>query len=154
VAHIKEGVALAKKHKLPQVIIDGIEQHQGTSLVTVFYHRAKSQMRHSKTGPTTINDEDFRYDGPKPQTREMAILMLADGCEAASRSLEKPTPVRIANLIQDIFDSRLRDGQLSECALTLAELNKIKQSFVFSLTNMLHGRIAYPKLDEESTESK
>ena len=141
VSHIKEGVTLARKYKLPQVIIDGIEQHQGTSLVSVFYQRAKTRA----AGQPAINDEDFRYEGPRPQTREMAILMLADSCEAASRSLDKPTPVRINNLINDIFDTRLRDGQLDECSLTLAELNKIKQSFVFSLTNMLHGRVAYPK---------
>jgi putative nucleotidyltransferase with HDIG domain len=151
VSHIKEGVTLAKKYKLPQVIIDGIEQHQGTSLVSVFYHRAKTrQQKENAAGQPAINDEDFRYEGPRPQTREMAILMLADGCEAASRSLDKPTPVRIANLINDLFDSRLRDGQLDECNLTLAELNKIKQSFVFSLTNMLHGRIAYPKDENRS----
>ena len=148
VSHIKEGVMLAKKYKLPQVVIDGIQQHQGTSLVSVFYHRAKSQQKEVRAGQPAINDEDFRYEGPRPQSREMAILMLADGCEAASRSLEKPTPVRISNLIHDIFDSRLRDGQLDECNLTLAELNKIKQAFVFSLTNMLHGRVAYPKMDE------
>jgi putative nucleotidyltransferase with HDIG domain len=152
VSHIKEGVMLAKKYKLPQVIIDGIEQHQGTSLVSVFYHRAKTQQKGAGTGQPSINDEDFRYEGPKPQTREMAILMLADGCEAASRSLDKPTPVRITNLIGDIFESRLRDGQLDECSLTLADLNKIKQSFVFSLTNMLHGRVAYPKDENRSDQ--
>ena len=152
VSHIKEGVTLAKKFKLPQVIIDGIEQHQGTSLVSVFYHRAKTrQQKENATGQLAINDEDFRYEGPRPQNREMAILMLADSCEAASRSLDKPTPVRITNLINDLFDSRLRDGQLDECDLTLAELNKIKQSFIFSLTNMLHGRVAYPK-DENRTD--
>ncbi len=151
VSHIKEGVTLAKKFKLPQVVIDGIEQHQGTSLVSVFYHRAKTRLKETGTGQLAINDEDFRYEGPRPQTREMAILMLADSCEAASRSLDKPTPVRITNLINDLFDVRLRDGQLDECDLTLAELNKIKQSFVFSLTNMLHGRVAYPK-DENCTD--
>jgi len=151
VSHIKEGVTLAKKYKLPQVIIDGIEQHQGTSLVSVFYHRAKTQQKDASSGQPAINDEDFRYAGPRPQTREMAILMLADGCEAASRSLEKPTPVRITNLISELFESRLRDGQLDECTLTLSELNKIKQAFIFSLTNMLHGRVAYPK-DENSSD--
>jgi cyclic-di-AMP phosphodiesterase PgpH len=155
VSHIKEGVTLAKKHKLPQVVIDGIEQHQGTSLVSVFYHRAKTQQQRERAadnpGSGTINDEDFRYEGPRPQNREMAVLMLADSCEAASRSLDKPTPVRIRNLIGDIFDSRLRDGQLDECNLTLAELRTIKESFVFSLTNMLHGRVAYPK-DENKTD--
>jgi putative nucleotidyltransferase with HDIG domain len=148
VSHIKEGVMLARKYKLPQVVIDGIEQHQGTSLVSVFYQRAKTRA----AGQPAINDEDFRYEGPRPQTREMAILMLADSCEAASRSLEKPTAVRVNNLIGDIFDARLRDGQLDECNLTLAELNKIKQSFVFSLTNMLHGRVAYPKDENRSNK--
>jgi putative nucleotidyltransferase with HDIG domain len=165
VSHIKEGVMLAKKYKLPQLIIDGIEQHQGTTLVSVFYHRAKTQQ--DKNSASTngarnpVNDEDFRYEGPRPQNREMAILMLADSCEAASRSLDKSTPVRISNLISDIFDGRLRDGQLDECNLTLAELNTVKQSFIFSLTNMLHGRVAYPKdenkpdkqANETSTES-
>lgn len=155
ISHIKEGVTLAKKHKLPQVVIDGIEQHQGTSLVSVFYHRAKTQQQKDQAadnaGSGKINDEDFRYEGPRPQNREMAILMLADSCEAASRSLDKPTPVRISNLIGDIFDSRLRDGQLDECNLTLAELRSIKESFIFSLTNMLHGRVAYPK-DENNTD--
>lgn len=145
VSHIKEGVMLAKKYKLPQIIIDGIEQHQGTSLVSVFYHRAKTRQKEAGEGQQSVNAEDFRYAGPRPQNREMAILMLADGCEAASRSLDKPTPVRVANLINDIFESRMRDGQLDECNLTLAELNRIKQSFIFSLTNMLHARIAYPK---------
>lgn len=153
VAHIKEGVTLAKKHKLPQVVIDGIEQHQGTSLVSVFYHRAKTQQQKENGQSTTVNDEDFRYEGPKPQNREMAILMLADSCEAASRSLDKPTPVRIASLIADIFDSRLRDGQLDECNLTLAELTAVRESFVFSLTNMLHGRVAYPKDENCKSQS-
>lgn len=154
VSHIKEGVTLAKKYKLPQILIDGIEQHQGTSLVSVFYHRAKTQQEKEQASTNSaqlpVNDEDFRYEGPRPQNREMAILMLADSCEAASRSLDKPTPVRIENLISDIFNSRLRDGQLDECNLTLAELNIIKQSFIFSLTNMLHGRVAYPKDENKS----
>ncbi len=153
ISHIKEGVTLAKKYRLPQVIIDGIEQHQGTSLVSVFYHRAKTQQEKEVDGQPNVSDEDFRYEGPKPQNREMAILMLADSCEAASRSLEKPTPVRIANLISDIFDARLRDGQLDECNLTLRELDTVKKSFVFSLTNMLHGRIAYPKEENPNNET-
>ena len=153
VSHVKEGITLAKKYHLPQVIIEGIEQHQGTSLVSVFYHRAKTQQENETDGQPTVNDEDFRYEGPKPQNREMAILMLADSCEAASRSLDKPTPVRITNLINDIFDSRLRDGQLDECNLTLRELNTVKKAFIFSLTNMLHGRVAYPKEENPNNET-
>lgn len=152
ISHIKEGVTLAKKYKLPQVIIDGIRQHQGTGLVSVFYHRAKTQQQ-KENGSGKVNDEDFRYEGPRPQTKEMAILMLADGCEAASRSLNKPTPVRISNLISDIFDSRIHDRQLDDCNLTLSELSRIKQSFIFTLTNMLHGRVAYPKDENNRKES-
>jgi putative nucleotidyltransferase with HDIG domain len=158
VSHIKEGVTLAKKYKLPQVIIDGIEQHQGTSLVSVFYHRAKTLKKKEQASANSpagqVNDEDFRYEGPRPQNREMAILMLADSCEAASRSLDKPTPVRIANLISEIFQSRLKDGQLDQCDLTLAELNTVRESFIFSLTNMLHGRVAYPKNEEENPKNE
>ena len=157
VSHVKEGVTLAKKHKLPQVVIDGIEQHQGTSLVSVFYHRAKTQQQKEQASTNSsgqVSDQDFRYEGPRPQNREMAILMLADSCEAASRSLEKPTSVRLSNLIGDIFNSRLNDGQLNECNLTLAELTTVKESFVFTLTNMLHGRVAYPKEGEEDKTPK
>ncbi|MFA5688651.1 MAG: HDIG domain-containing metalloprotein [Kiritimatiellales bacterium] len=150
VSHVKEGITLAKKYKLPQVVIDGIQQHQGTALVSVFYHRAKIQSE--KEGSSRVNDEDFRYEGPLPQTREMGILMLADSCEAASRSLDKPSPVRIAGLVNDIFNARLRDGQLDHCPLTLAELYKIKDSIIFSLTNMNHGRIAYPKDENNRKE--
>ncbi len=153
VSHIKEGVTLAKKYKLPKAIIEGIEQHHGTSLVSVFYHRAKSlQKKERATTASSVNEEDFRYEGPRPQNREMAILMLADSCEAASRSLDKPNPGRITHLINEIFDSRLRDGQLDNCNLTLIELSHIKQSFIFTLTNMLHGRVAYPKDENNHKE--
>ena len=154
ISHIKEGITLAKKYKLPKAIIEGIRQHHGTSLVSVFYHRAKSlQEKEGATIASSVNEEDFRYEGPRPQNREMAILMLADSCEAASRSLDKPNPVRITHLINDIFDSRLRDGQLDNCNLTLIELSQIKQSFIFTLTNMLHGRVAYPKDENHRKES-
>lgn len=154
ISHIKEGVTLAKKYKLPQVILDGIRQHQGTALVSVFYHRAKTREENENGTSSNVNDEDYRYEGPRPQTREMAVLMLADGCEAASRSLEKPTPVRITNLVNSIFDSRLHDGQLDDCNLTLSELKIIRQSFIFTLTNMLHGRVAYPKADDATEKQQ
>lgn len=147
VSHIKEGVTLAKKYRLPGVILDAIQQHQGTSLVSVFYHRARKQQEEAGEARSAVRDSDFRYEGPLPRTKEMAILMLADSCEAASRSLEKPTAQRIAGMINDIFTARINDGQLDECNLTLAELNAIRQSFVFSLTGMLHPRVAYPKED-------
>jgi cyclic-di-AMP phosphodiesterase PgpH len=98
-----------------------------------------------------VPEEDFRYPGPKPNTIEMGLLLLADSVEAASRSMEKPTPSRIENLVQDIVDSRLQDGQLDDCDLTFAQLKAIKRAFIFSLTNMQHGRVPYPK-DEDRTK--
>jgi len=154
VSHIKEGVTLAKKHKLPKIIVAAIEQHQGTGLVSVFYHREKTrQQKTDETkAPPAVNDEDFRYEGPKPQTREMAVLMLADSCEAASRSLEKPTPIHIINLVDEIVGAKIKDGQLDECGMTFAELRKVKEAFSFTLTNMLHGRVAYPKDENDDTK--
>ncbi len=142
-SHVKEGVGLVKRYKLPRPIVDAIEQHHGTGLVSYFYHMARQQQEAPGAGQA-INDEDFRYEGPRPRSREIAILALADSVEAASRSLEKPTPTRIANLVHDVVNLKLTDGQLEDCELTLAELTAIQQSFVFSLTNMLHARTAYP----------
>ena len=151
-AHVKEGVTLALQHKLPKPIIDAIQQHHGTSLLSYFFHRANEQHK-QKADSQAPAEESFRYPGPKPQTREMAILSLADSVEAASRSIEKPAPNRIENLVRDIVQSRLNDGQLDACDLTLAELDAIKKSFVFTLTNMLHGRVAYPKHDDRNKQS-
>ena len=143
-SHVKEGVALARQFKLPACVIDAIEQHQGTGLVSFFYHRARQLQEESK-GDTEVNEGDYRYDGPRPRSREMAILSLADAVEAAARSLEKPTPTRIESLVNEVADSKLRDGQLDASGLTLSELAAVKTSFVFSLANMLHVRIAYPQ---------
>ncbi len=148
-SHVKEGVTLALRHKLPRVVIDAIQQHHGSGLVSYFYHRAKEQKKtEESTGAQTngaVQEEDYRYPGPRPMTPEMGILSLADSVEAASRSMEKPTASRIENLVNEIVNGKLQDGQLDECNLTLAELATIKRSFVFTLTNMLHGRIAYPQ---------
>ncbi|MBU0676786.1 MAG: HDIG domain-containing protein [Verrucomicrobia bacterium] len=156
-SHVKEGVSLAKRHKLPTPIIDAIQQHHGTGIVSYFYHRAKKQQDVKKEGAGKANgravkEEDFRYAGPKPQSREMAILLLADSVEAASRSMEKSTPSRIENLVNEIVDSRLADHQLDESHLTLSELSTIKKAFVFSLTNMLHGRVAYPQDEDRNKQ--
>lgn len=161
-SHVKEGIGLVRRFKLPPCVVDGIRQHHGTGLVSYFFQRAKQEVENgraagSNTSPArsganghSVVEEDFRYDGPKPASREMAILMLADAVEAAARSLEKPTPGHIEGLVNDIADSRLRDGQLDECNLTLAELAAIKRSFVFTLANMLHVRIAYPSDETKS----
>lgn len=161
IAHVKEGVDLALKHGLNQQVIDVIQQHHGTSLVYYFYQRALQQLEDARAGGKImkmreedipeVSEESFRYSGPKPQTRESAIISLADMVESASRSLEKPTPQKIEQLVTDLIDQRLADHQLDECNLTMRELKIIAERFRFTLMNMLHTRIAYPK--EGKTEA-
>lgn len=142
---------MAMRYKLPQVILDGIQQHHGTTLVSYFYRRAVEQLKEREqeqdprsTSPGVIEEEPFRYPGPKPQTIEMGILLLADTIEAASRSMQKPSPGNIERLVNDLSEDKVRDGQLDECGITFAQLAMIRHSFIFSLNNMLHPRIAYP----------
>jgi putative nucleotidyltransferase with HDIG domain len=161
IAHVKEGVDLALKHKLNQRIIDIIQEHHGTSLVYYFYKRALQQQEDARTGGKIMNlreedvpevrEETFRYSGPKPQTKESAIISLADIVESASRSLEKPTPQKIEQMVTELIGQRIADGQLVECDLTLADLNVIAERFRFTLMTMLHTRIAYPKQDSKIT---
>ena len=147
VSHVKEGLALAQRHKLPPPIQAGIAQHHGSGLVYYFYHRALKQQEAQENGKSSrpVAEADFRYPGPKPQNREMGILLLADSVEAASRSMEKPSVSRIEALVHEICDVRLQDGQLDHCDLTFAQLTAIKRSFIFTLTTSLHGRPKYPK---------
>ncbi len=159
IAHVKEGVDLALKHRLNRRIIDIIQEHHGTSLVYYFYKRALQQQEDARTGGKIMNlreddvpevrEETFRYNGPKPQTKESAIISLADMVESASRSLEKPTPQKIEQLVNELISQRIADGQLVECDLTLADLNLIAERFRFTLMTMLHTRIAYPKQDSK-----
>ncbi|HEX4667435.1 MAG TPA: HDIG domain-containing protein [Chthoniobacterales bacterium] len=161
IAHVKEGVDLALKHGLNQQVIDVIQQHHGTSLVYYFYKRALQQLEDARAGGKImkmreedipeVSEENFRYSGPKPQTRESAIISLADMVESASRSLEKPTPQKIEQLVTDLIDQRLADHQLDECDLTLRDLKRIGERFRFTLMNMLHTRIAYPKEGKTTT---
>ena len=155
VAHVKEGVDLALKHKLNHTIIDVIQEHHGNSLVYYFYQRAVQQQEDARAGGKIMNmreedipevrEESFRYPGPKPQTKESAIVSLADMVESASRSLSKPTPQRIEQLVNELIEERIADGQLDECDLTLGDLRVIAERFRFTLMTMLHTRIAYPK---------
>ncbi len=161
IAHVKDGVDLAVKNKLNPRIIDVIQEHHGDSLVMYFYRRAQEQKRAEmeKVDRKLENPEDlpqvgeknFRYPGPRPSTRESAIISLADGIESASRCLQKPTPAKIRALVEDIVRARLNDNQLNECPLTLQELAIVKESFASTLRSMLHSRIDYPKDDERAS---
>ncbi len=155
IAHVKEGVDLALKHNLNPAIVDVIQQHHGNSVVRYFYNRAMRQREEAlaEAGATggheddipEVREENFRYSGPLPQTKESAIISLADSVESASRSLEKPSPQRIEELVNDLVDERVADHQLDECDLTFHELREVVESFCFTLNSMLHRRIAYPK---------
>jgi len=153
-SHVKEGLSLGMLYKLPAPIMRVITEHHGTSLISYFHHKAKVQMESAPGGQRgtqagkKLEDAAFRYTGPRPSTRESAIICLADSVEAASRTLEKTTPGHIEGLVDNIVRARVEDGQLDNSGLTLSELVKIKRSFVFSLSNMLHGRVPYPK-DED-----
>ena len=142
IAHVKDGVELGIQYKLGEPIIDGIVQHHGTTLIAFFYNRA---MEKQDEDIDAVSEEDFRYPGPKPQFREAALIMLADSIEAASRSLDEPTPVRLQNIVKNIIQRKFMDGQLDECNLTLKELSMIEESFIRILLSIYHQRIDYPK---------
>jgi len=143
IAHVKEGVELARQYNLPQPIIDIIAEHHGTTLVEYFYRRA-TELSQTDPNGTEVDEQNFRYPGPKPSSRESAVLMLSDAVESASRALTEPTPARIASLVHDLAMKRLLDGQFDECGLTLEELELIERSLVKSLTAVYHGRVKYP----------
>ena len=141
-AHVKDGVEMARESRLGKALTDIIRQHHGTSLMKFFYDRAKS-----KADPEVeqIDERDYRYHGPKPQTREAALIMLADAIEAASRTLTDPTPARIQGMVQKIINNIFIDGQLDECELTLKDINNIAKSFKLVLGGIFHYRVDYPE---------
>ena len=139
IAHVKNGVEIAREHKLGQVIIDTTQQHHGTSLISYFYEKARIVK-----GEDAVNIDDFRYPGPRPQTREAGLVMLADVVEAASRTLANPTPSRIQGLVQNLINKVFSDGQLDYCELTLKDLHRIAKSFNKILNGIHHHRIEYP----------
>ena len=149
-SHVKEGLTLAKRYRLPQVVCDAICAHHGTSRISYFYQLACNNLKASGLPEDPGLEASFRYEGPRPRTREQAILSLADTIEAASRSLEKITPSRISEMVDRLIRAKLLDGQLDDAPLTLAELNTVRDSFVFTLTNILHGRSAYPNATPSS----
>jgi putative nucleotidyltransferase with HDIG domain len=147
-AHVKMGVEIAKQFKLPQEVTDIISQHHGTSLMKYFYHQALKHMSGEE-----VDQQDYKYQGPKPQTREAAIVMLADAVEAASRLLKKPSAKRIEEMVTDIVESKFRERELNESALTLRGLMKISIAFRRYLTGVFHTRIEYPD-DKQIDELK
>lgn len=147
-AHVKDGIKLAREARLPEQIIDIIPQHHGTKLMTYFYERAKMNADPSMS---PIKKEDFRYPGPKPQTREAAIFMLADSVEAAARTIDEPTPNRLREVIRKVSNSIVLDRQLDSCELTFADLERIQDAFLRLLVGMYHQRVDYPGFDFNKT---
>jgi putative nucleotidyltransferase with HDIG domain len=146
-AHVKEGLELGRRWRLPRPILDFIPEHHGTMVMEYFYHKALEG-----DGNVTVKVDDFRYPGPKPQSRETALLMLADAVEAATRSLAKPTPSRIREITKQIIDKRMLSGQLDDSGLTLSDLARSRESFIPLLTGIHHARIVYPGQKERDQE--
>ena len=143
IAHVKDGADLARSHHLPEPIVDFILQHHGTTLVEYFYREAAKRSEEDPNGES-VSDKDFRYPGPKPQTLEAAVMMLADTVESASRTLVDPTPARIKGLVDTIAQKKMSDGQFDECGLTFRQLDRVRSSLVMSLTAIYHARVKYP----------
>lgn len=139
VNHVKRGIELAQEHDLPQDIIDFIPMHHGTLVVSYFYEKAKEEL-----GESAVNENDFRYPGPKPNTKETALVMLADACESTVRSITEPDTAKLENVINNLFRIRIEDGQLDEAPLTLNDIKKIKEAFLGILIGQYHKRIRYP----------
>jgi membrane-associated HD superfamily phosphohydrolase len=139
--HVKEGVELAKKYKLNPCLIDFIQRHHGNSLVYYFYRRALENLGEDEV----VKEEGFRYPGPKPNSKETAIVLLADSTEAAARALRDPTPANIQELVHKVINNKFIEGQLDECNLTLKDLEKISAVFVRILSGIYHVRITYPE---------
>ncbi|TYP92689.1 hypothetical protein LX73_2052 [Fodinibius salinus] len=150
-AHVSNGVKLAEEHGLPDVIIDFIKTHHGTSLIKFFWEKAKEKADADKK---EIREEDFRYDGPPPQTKETGILLLADCVEASSRAMKDPNYQKLENLIDKMVDERVNEGQLSETPLTFQDLRAIKKTFLNILVGIYHSRVEYPDDEQEEEQDK
>ena len=151
VGHVKDGIEMAKEFGLPAVLRQFIETHHGTTLVEFLYNEAKK--KHSEQKQTEPAESEFRYTGPKPRTKEAAIVMLADAVEGAVRSLAEVTPTKIDAVVHNIAMKRLQDGQFDECDLSLRELSRIEASISKVLAAHYHGRIAYPEPPDETKET-
>ena len=146
-SHTTDGAAILRKHKLPKEIVDIAEQHHGTSLLKFFYHKALEQTEED------IKEEDYRYEGPKPQTKEAAVICIADSVEAAVRSMPNPTPEKIEKIVRSIINDRVEDEQFIECDITLKELELIRQALCETLNGIFHSRIEYPELKKQKVKA-
>jgi len=146
-SHVKDGIDLGVKYRLKPALLDIIREHHGTSLVYYFYKRAEQM-----NGDAAVDEADFRYPGPKPTSKEAAIIMLADAVEAAARAMEKPTAGKIRALVRELVLARLNDGQLDESELTLRDLHRIQEAFIHIILGTLHQRVKYPKEGEPSED--
>ena len=154
-SHVKEGVELGKQYGLPEKVLDFIPQHHGTTRMSFFFDKALKQAAARKNPKDDVNEEDFRYPGPKPQSREAGIVMLADSVEASVRSIVEMTPQKLESVIDNMIKQRFIEGQLDECTLTLRDLTNIKEAFLKILMGIHHQRITYPeqgKLEEPASE--
>jgi len=140
-SHVRDGLTLARENKLPRVVRDAIAQHHGTSLMTFFYHRARQK-------DPQVPDTEYRYPGPRPRTREVGIVLLADQIDAAARSLDEPTPSRLRGVIKQLVEKRVLDGELDDSSLTLKDLAAVRDAFAPMLMGLFHGRISYPKMEQ------
>lgn len=140
-SHVKDGIEMAKEYKIPKILQDMIVQHHGTTLVKYFYYK----MKNSAENPEEVKEEDFRYPGPIPDSKEAGVLMLADGVEASVRSITEPTKEKIENMVNNIINDKLNSNQLVNCDLTLKDIDTIKKCFLKSLDGIYHQRIEYPK---------
>ncbi|MCQ6273638.1 HD family phosphohydrolase [Bacillus sp. V3B] len=145
IAHVTDGAETLRKHRMPKEIIDIAEQHHGTTLLKFFYHKAKQS-------GVDVSEEDYRYPGPKAQTKESAIVGIADSVEAAVRSMSQPTPEQIEGLVRKIISDRLQDNQFNECDLTLKELDKVADTLCESLKGIFHSRIEYPEISKQKVK--
>ncbi len=154
-AHVKEGIALAREYRLPQEVVDFIPMHHGTTRIDYFYNKALELARSSEdeTKIDEIKESDYRYPGPKPQTKETGIMMLADAIEAAVRTIEEPTPQRIEDLVDEMVRKRMLEGELDECPLTMQDIAAVKGSFLNVLVGIYHSRVKYPEPEKKRVRS-
>ncbi len=152
IGHVKDGVELAREYNLPTSIVPFIQQHHGTTVVEYFYRRACTQQE-QRDPTTTVSEHHFRYPGPRPRTKEVGIMMLADCVESAARALGDPSPAQIEGLVRDLTMRRLLDRQFDECELTMKELELIQRSLIKSLAGIYHGRIPYPSQPTATMET-